>query len=310
MSDRAVILALGRVIVAAAWADGALSNDEINSLKDLLFRLPHVGPARGVELPAEDWARLELYMQAPVDAAERARLVADLQDALRTPADRALALTALDALASSDGAVTPEEQAVVQEIRTALDSVDLGLVARVARLVRGPIHRRSEALAGAPNREAEFDDFIKNRIYFQVRRRIPPDDALIADAELRLLSLAGGLLARVAHADQTVAPTESSAIAAALRASWGLGDTAAALVADVALSAVATDLDYYRLTREFFTATSDAQREQFLDALFAVARADGQVSPAETEEIRRIARSLNLSLQQVNAAIDRSRQAN
>jgi len=87
MADRSVILALARVIVAAAWADGELHREEIDGLKDLLFHLPHVGPARGLELLAADWDRLEMYIQSPVDAAERTRLIAELQAALRTPAD-------------------------------------------------------------------------------------------------------------------------------------------------------------------------------------------------------------------------------
>jgi hypothetical protein len=37
MADRSVILALARVIVAAAWADGELHREEIDSLKDLWF---------------------------------------------------------------------------------------------------------------------------------------------------------------------------------------------------------------------------------------------------------------------------------
>jgi uncharacterized tellurite resistance protein B-like protein len=310
MSDRTVILALARVIVAAAWADRRLSPEEIDSLKDLLFRLPHVGPARGVQLPAQDWATLELYMQAPVDPAERTRLVAELQDELRDPADRALALEALDALAQADGAVTPEEQVVIDEIRAALEAVDLGLLARVGRLIRGPVRRRSAAAAGAPNREAELEDFVKNRIFFQVRRlSLPEGDAALAEAELRKLSLAAGLLARVAHVDQAVSPDEAAAIVAALRAGWGLSDAAATAIAEVALSAVATDLDYFRLTREFFTATGDEERVRFFDVLFAVARADGRISPEETEEIRRIARSLNVGQQQVNAALDQARRA-
>ncbi|MEN9938956.1 MAG: hypothetical protein RLZZ387_5535 [Chloroflexota bacterium] len=309
MSDRNVILALARVVVAAAWADGKLTSEEIDSLKDLLFQLPHVGPARGVELPAKDWQALEIYMHAPVDAPERARLVAQLQDALRSPADRALALEVLDALARADGAVSDEERAVLAEIRSALEAVDLGLVARIARMVRGPVRRHAAAVADAPNRDAELDDFVKNRVYFQVRRRLPPG-ALgpeLSDDALRKLSLAGGLMARVASVDSAVTDTESGAIEEALRGAWGITAEASAAVADAAVSAVAAGLDYFRLTRSFFEATDDAERTRFLDVLFAVARADGAVSAEETAEIRRIAQSLNLSQQLVNAALDRAR---
>jgi uncharacterized tellurite resistance protein B-like protein len=308
MSDRTVILALARVIVAAAWADGKLAPEELDSLKDLLFRLPHVGPARGVELPAADWQALELYMQSPVSAAERARLVEELKAALRTPADRTLAYEALDALAASDGATPPEEQAAVAEIRSALQTVDLGLLARFGRFLRGPLERRTTAAAGAAGREAELEDFVKNRIYYDVRRRLGAEETgTPPEATLRTLSLAAGLLARVAHVDEAVTSAETSAMVVALRDGWGLAEATAAAVADVAVSAVADGLDYFRLTRSFFEATDDDQRTQFLDVLFGVARADGAISPEETGEIRRIARSLNLSQQVVNDALDRAR---
>lgn len=308
MSDRTVILALARVIVAAAWADGKLDREEINSLKDLLFRLPHVGPARGVELPAADWQALELYMQMPVDAAERGRLVAELQAALRNPADRLLALEALDALAASDGVISGEEQAVVGEIRAALEAVDLGILAQFGRFLRGPITRRTAIAGGAAGRETELEDFVKNQIYYKVRQQLPTANAAVPEAALRKLSLAAGLLARVAHVDEAVTADETGVMVAALQSGWGLPLETAAAVAEVAVSTVAADLDYFRLTRSFFEATDDDERTQFLDVLFGVARADGAISAGETAEIRRIARSLNLSQQLVNDALDRARQ--
>jgi len=45
-------MTLAKVIIAAAWADDEVSHEEINSLKDLLFRLPH--------LEARDWSSLEI----------------------------------------------------------------------------------------------------------------------------------------------------------------------------------------------------------------------------------------------------------
>ncbi len=42
MANSPVIMALAKVMVAAAWADGDVSLDEVNSLKDLLFHLPEM----------------------------------------------------------------------------------------------------------------------------------------------------------------------------------------------------------------------------------------------------------------------------
>jgi uncharacterized tellurite resistance protein B-like protein len=302
-----VTLALAKVIIAAAWADGRLSNDEINSLKDLLFRLPKVAAERELHLSGRDWQLLELYMDSPVGPEERARLLDELKAALRGPADRDLALAALDDLAAADGIVTDEERAVVAEIKAALQNVDLNIFAQLGRWLRGPIERRGEALVDAPNREHQFDDFVRNKIYYTLRRRFQTEGVQfeVPDAELRKLSLAGGLMARVAHSDENTTEDEWATITGALRAGWGLDANAAALVAEVALQEVSASLDFFRLVREFADATSEEERVRFVDVLFAVAAADGQVAYAENEEIRRIALNINLTKSQFADAKER-----
>jgi uncharacterized tellurite resistance protein B-like protein len=200
--------------------------------------------------------------------------------------------------------VVDVEREVMQEIRAALQAVDLGVLAQLGRLIRGPVRRRSVAVATAPNREEAFEDFVKNRIYYLVRERLRLGNAdlVVPDAEVRKLSLAGGLMARVAHIDRTVTSEECDAMIAVLESDWGVSQVAATVVAEVAVSAVAGNLDYFRLTRAFFSSTDGDERVQFLNVLFDVAYADGRLSSEEQEEIRRIAQSLNLSQRQVNDA--------
>ena len=62
MSTSALTLDLAKLMIAAAWADGSLSNDEINAMKDLLFTLD--------EISSEEWKRLEMYMNEPVAGEE------------------------------------------------------------------------------------------------------------------------------------------------------------------------------------------------------------------------------------------------
>ena len=77
---------------------------------------------------------------------------------------------------------------------------------------------------------------------------------------------------------------------------------AAGVVAQVAVSEIGKDLDYYRLTRQFFEYTSEDERLRFLDALFAVTIGDGHASEEEIEEIRTISHGLLLSHDQFIAA--------
>ncbi len=289
MADSSLILTLGKVLVAAAWADHRVTLDEINSLKDLLFRLP--------ELTGREWAALEMYIDSPVGEPERDRLVQQLKQQLRSDSDKRLALRALDELVRAEGDAKPGELEVVQAIQREIEGVDTGLFGQLGRLVTGSLVRRQASLESAPNREERFEDFIKNKVYYGLERRMAKQDNKIdlPERDLRLLCLAGGLMARVAHVDLKVTDEELQAMVSALRSAWDVTSDQAQFVAEVAVSEVGPDMDYYRLTRQFFEATDETQRGEFLEVLFAVADADGTVSHDEIEEIRAISNSLRLT---------------
>jgi uncharacterized tellurite resistance protein B-like protein len=288
MPNEILIMTLAKVLIAAAWADGEPSHEEINSMKDLLFRLP--------QLSSRQWASLLMYIETPVDPAERARLVEELQNSIRTPEDRDLALEMLDELMRADGQVTQEEEQVAAEIKAAIESVDVGLLARLVKDLAG---RRTRAVAGAPNREDYFEDYVKNKVYYGVRRRLDLGEAEldVGDDLLRALSLAGGMMAQVARVNPDVTDAEVATMADALQTHWHLAPEQAAFVAEVAVSETASLFDQYRLARQFANACDYQERVEFLDVLFAVAAADGEATYEEIEEIRAIAQSLKLTHQ-------------
>jgi uncharacterized tellurite resistance protein B-like protein len=105
-------------------------------------------------------------------------------------------------------------------------------------------------------------------------------------------------MARVAHVDRQITQGERQAMIAALQAGWGLESNEAEFVITVALDEIGPEMDYYRLTRQFFTTTDEADRIRFLEVLFAIAAADGMATNDEIEEIRTIANTLRLSHRQ------------
>ncbi len=296
MSRPNLILTLAKVIIAAAWADGEIDNHEINNLKDLLFHLPNI--------TGREWGTLEMYIEAPVGPGERARLVDQLQSQLRTSKDQRFALEALTAMIEADGQITESERTVFAEIKTAIESADVGLFGQLTKLVRGPVTRRTDQLETVPNREKFFEDFVKNKVFYEIRRRMELEGTPldIPEADLRKLSLAGGLMAQIALVDQTITEDEKKRISTALEERWNITVEKARFVTEVAVSEVTKELDYYRLTRGFFDSTTEDERLGFLDVLFSIADADGYVSHQEIEEIRTIANSLKLTHQQFISA--------
>jgi uncharacterized tellurite resistance protein B-like protein len=288
MTDENLILTLAKVLIAAAWSDGDLTHDEVNSMKDLLFHIP--------QLTARQWAELQMYIEAPVGKAERARLVEELQQAIQSQENRDLALVALEEMMMADGRVTDEEERTAAEIRAAIESVDVGVGGTLSRFVKGVTGRRARAVANAPNREDYFDDYVRNKVYYGVRRRLDLGEADLEldDAALRKLSLAGGVMARV---NPRITEAELATLESALQTHWHLAPRQAAFVAGVAVSETASLLDRQRLARQFAEVSTPEERAEFLHVLFAVAASDGMASYHEIEEVRQIARSLKLTHQ-------------
>lgn len=297
--NRKLMGTLAKVIAAAGWADKTLTPTEIENLKDLLFQFQ-----RSVIDPRED-ALYQMYIKSPVDAEEQERLVEELRETVWSEEDKIDVHAALKRMVEADGKITDEEQALLDDIHATIESVDTGMLGKLGRLVRGAMQRRSQAVGNTPSREKYFEDFLKNKVYYEVRRRLDliRSDITIPDEELRKLSLVGGMMAHVARVDHVVLENETEKITSLLQTTWGLSREAAIFVMECAIADVSRDFDYLRMAREFTGLTTAAERNNLLDLLFAVANADGDVSNEELLEITFIADYLLLSLDRVNRAL-------
>lgn len=275
---RDLIMALAKVIIAVAWADHVLEEEEIESLKDVVFHLNSTFDMGG-QLSGHEWAQLNRYMESPVDEEELEQLVINLQKAIQTADEKEMALNALDSVVTADGEVTEEEQAALEEIKASIEQAGTG-VGRMGWLIRKSLGRRSK----------------------KARSTVRLGDSIIGangeldmpDGELRRLVLAAGLMARVAYVDREVLDEEQQLMEDVMQAYWKASPEASSFVAEVAISERAADVDPVRLVREFTEVYTSLERAKFLEVLFGVAKADGSISRAEDREIEVIARGLGL----------------
>lgn len=289
MAQRDFVLELGKLVVAAAWADGALTNEEVNALKDLLFLVPDVS--------GEEWLVLELYMASPVGREERERLVRSVAAKIRSAEDQQLVLSTLTKLMEADGAVEEDERAALEALKPDVESAPTGALAYLAQGVRAAMRRRTQRAAAGPNREERLDDFIKNRVYYQLTNELERQGrpVTLGDADARKVCLAGGIMAYVAWTDEGFSEAERRAITRALVEHWGVSEEVAALIVQLSASSIVKGLDLVRLTRNFFECTTIEERRAFLRVLFQVANACGKTSFDEINAIQRIATGLKLS---------------
>ncbi|MFQ5587731.1 MAG: TerB family tellurite resistance protein [Nitrospiria bacterium] len=275
-----------RLFIALAWADGEISNAEMNYLKDFFFKL---------DLTGEDWAKIEMYLEEPVLPEEAESLIQDFVGRLSGAREREEVIRFLEGLVSSDGAAAPEEKAFLERC-TAIFR-EAGPASALIGRIRGLFQEAVLKPAAASKREEELQDFLNNRVLFNVRRKLEREKlTLEADPDaLAYAALFGGLLGHVAAVHDGVSKEEMAVLKRHLKDIAGFDDEAVEVVVSVVEDSAARGLDAFRLTRTFYARSNKTRREQLLDCLFDVAGADDDLAHAEVEAVRDIAYGLKFS---------------
>lgn len=289
MSQKEFIIDLAKLVVSAAWVDGELANDEINALKDLLFSLE--------EVSSEDWTILEMYMDSPTTEAEKKELLERVINGIKTSEDKTLALKMLQRLFTCDGKVTLEEETFLEEFKNEISLVGTNILSRFSSALKSAVQRRKETVQSSCLREYDYEDYVKNTIYYELQRKQKDQGISLekADTEIRKLCLAAGLLARIANVDLDIADEERETMCRIIAEDWDLSHEQAGMLVQISCDRTTKGLDYFRLSLGFFECTTLEERKEFLKTLFRIANATDKTDNEEIEEIRRVAKGLKLS---------------
>lgn len=286
MPSKAKQVSLARVLIALAWADGQISHEELNFLKDFIFKFDVTG---------EEWARLEMYLEDPVPPQEAEALIQDFVQRIGSHQERQVVLSALEGLMRADGMTTQEEREFLDRftalVRQAPSAPALlnGIRGLFTHTVFQPVH--------GSQRSEELREFLNNRVLFKVRRALERERLSLEARpdELAFATLFGGLLALVASVHEGLDARELAALRRHLHQTAGLSQEAVELILSVIQETAARGLDRFRLTREFYGKSTPDQRVQLLDCLFDIAGSDADLQHAEVEEVRAIAYGLKFT---------------
>ena len=166
-------------------------------------------------------------------------------------------------------------------------SESAGLLGGLRRLMKPSVQQ--------PARDDEFEDFVRNRVFYRVRKRLQVEDEAeidIPEEKLRKLCLAGALMSMLAHSDEDIAEEEAEVMNRAMKLHWGLAEPEAAVVVHTAISEAVAGMRRSTLTRRFYGMTNREERLNLLEALFAVAASHGGAAHNEVEMIRDISNAL------------------
>jgi len=126
--------------------------------------------------------------------------------------------------------------------------------------------------------------------------KLPPEQA-------RYLAAFSYVLARIAHADLEIDASEVAEMERLVCQIASLSESEAVLVVQIAKSQAQHlgGTDNYVVTREFRKNSTQEQRAELLQCIYAVAAADGTISGAESTEILQIAEELGFTRPEANS---------
>jgi tellurite resistance protein len=133
VTDRDFTLKLARMLIVAAWADGAVHPAELTALRHLIGNLP------GISGP--DWLELNELIEHPLDTSRREEITRELVEAIRTKREKEAVMESLIEVAHADGVVTAEEQALLDSISQAIEARGTGLAGQFSRWVSAVLRR-------------------------------------------------------------------------------------------------------------------------------------------------------------------------
>ena len=131
-------------------------------------------------------------------------------------------------------------------------------------------------------------------------RRIVAELETLEKEKARFVAAFAYILGRVAHADLDISVEETRAMEEIVQSLGHLPEEQAVLVVQIAKSQnrLLGGTENFLVTREFRDLSTEGQRVELLDCLFAVSAADESISGAEEAQIRQIASELGFSHRQ------------
>ena len=270
-------LALAKVLGAAAWIDGPISQAEVNVVKSLLNEL-------SPRLTTRELQRVQRYLAEPVPREHWSELLAQLSEFTRRRGRLQFALQRLQALLSADGPPSHAESDLFHQAQTLLGWRDLERgAAAVPESAVEQDPARAEALPApaeggirlgdlGPGPRAADSPALANRVLAAAAARLAGSGGEPPPLKLAVLAAA------LAHITMRRAGTEGEdaelvGFAAAISA---VDDAVAEAVLDAAREQPATAVELAALAAELSVLTSTAEIAALAKLLNAMA--DGEAA--------------------------------
>tara|TARA_B100000686_G_C16759822_1_gene957916 strand:- start:280 stop:1170 length:891 start_codon:yes stop_codon:yes gene_type:complete len=269
-----------KVLAAIAWADGEITNSELNILKSFY---------RKFGLNSHQMDELKRYIRAPISHEEQEELFRSLIAELDSAKNKREITDALHVMATADGKIHPEEKLLIEQFEGWMKSTSFGK--RSIGKLRNFLTRTIFKNARQPDSELKslFQRVVEKKIHVKSggkKIKWPGDSAYRA-------CLLGTLMASIAYTKDGFTVKEKLVIRKRLGEKFDFSSNDLVILCEIACE-LGSDYDFYETTMEVNRLLTFNDRIKFMECLFEVAVADAIISHQEVEVLRNITKALKI----------------
>lgn len=272
-----------KVLTTIAWADGELSQSEINIFKTFY---------RKFDLEKHEMDELKPYLLSPISKKEKDELYRQMIAELSSPQEKQEIMSALETMVDAHKRMKNDERELVNQFSEWLEksSHTKRSIGRIRNLLQRTIFKH----ARDPN--PDMEKYFKRRVLKKIElksahSKIPTN---LPEEKLYFICLVGTLMAAVAHVDEHFDPAEKKALKRCLTDQFSLKGKELTLLFDVVEEQARQGFDFHEVATELNRIASYNDRIHLMECLFEVSIADGKMSHEEAEEVRRITKALRI----------------
>ncbi|MDP6736377.1 MAG: TerB family tellurite resistance protein [Nitrospinaceae bacterium] len=272
-----------KVLTTIAWADGEVTQSELNILKSFY---------RKFNLDKDELSELKYYLAAPVSKKEQDELYCQLIAELSSPKEKEEILNALETMVQADKRTGGGEKDLVERFQDFLNKSSP--TRRSLGRMRNLLHKT--IFAHARDKDPELEKYFKRTVLKKIELKTARQGIKVEVPydKIYFICLFGTLLATVAHVDGHFDETEQKALKKVLSDHFSFTDKELKVLFEVVAEQAQGGFDFHEVTAEINRLVTYNERLKMTDCLFAIAAADGELSHDEAEEIRRITKSLRI----------------
>jgi len=272
-----------KVLTTIAWADGEVTQSELNILKSFY---------RKFDLDKDELVELRHYLAAPVSKKEQTELYDQLVHELSAESEKEEILTALESMEQATRRIGNEEKELVSQFRALLEktSITKRSLGKIRNLLGKTI------FSHARDKNLDLEKYFKRKVLKKVELKAARLGVKmnLQEDKLYFICLLGALMASVSNVDGHFDSSEKKVFKKELSGHFDFKNQELEILLEVILELTKHGFDFHEVTTELNNLVTYNEKVGIANCMLAVGGADGELSHEEAEEIRRITKALRI----------------